>query len=454
ELVTLTCVVSSAFHEKPSKYDIFHIIVSDLEIAEMSDNLGDSEFYQEKKLRKALQRRLENLDQVEVDPRDIANAADYLNTAIITYDDESAREKAIKNYIDIAVGQSGDWNSRLEWAHAIQPTCAWWHKLFLYIVLELKNIDGLAGNPSLQSIIDYGKIIPEKKYQEFQEFSNFPVVILGIAENRIDISIAVCVGEIHVSKLLTIDDTAGFLVSANILRLARVFKALSLCREDLMRYYDKIEEKANTMTSLSCLYPQPTPLDNSVEMPNLTYMRLMTRDGRPTLALVSLGDKFTAMYMATMYGVQNKVVVKFTPRYNQYAHGLLAKAGFAPKLHFCAPVVGGLFMVVMDHVDGKSLSQLKLPIPAAIPEQVKEAVNLLHKENIVFGDLQNPNILYSETLNQVFLVDFDWTGKHEGDRYPTALNLAHKWAAGVVRYGLMQKAHDIWQIERIEKLCK
>lgn len=501
-------LVSSAFQEKPSKYDIVHIIVSDLEIAEMSDNLGDSMFYQKKKLRKdlgeritslcpsnspsetagspakireviegnksrvyvgrpggapaaifnpalaALQLRLENLDQVKVDHGDVVNAAEYMDKAITAYDDESAREKAIKTCIDIAVGQSGDWNSRLDWADAIKPDCAWWHKLFLTIVLELRNIDGLAGNPSFQSIIDYCKIIPQKKYQEFHEFSNFPVVILGVAENRIDISIAVCVGEIHVSKLLTIDVTAGFLISANILRLARIFKALSLCREDLVRYYDHVEEKANTNIPLSCLYPQPTPLNDSVEMPNLTYTSFMTRDGQPTPALVSLGDlKFTAMYMATMHGIQNKVVVKFTPRYNRCAHELLAEAGFAPKLHFCAPVVGGLFMVVMDYVDGKSLSQLKSPIPAAIPEQVKEAVDLLHKKDIVFGDLRDPNILYSEALNQVFLVDFDWPGKHEGDRYPTALNLMHKWAAGVMRYGLMQKAHDLWQIERIEKLC-
>ncbi|KAG5649917.1 hypothetical protein H0H81_001495 [Sphagnurus paluster] len=402
----------------------------------------------------ALQLRLENLDQVKVDHGDVVNAAEYMDKAITAYDDESAREKAIKTCIDIAVGQSGDWNSRLDWADAIKPDCAWWHKLFLTIVLELKNIDGLAGNPSFQSIIDYCKIIPQKKYQEFHEFSNFPVVILGVAENRIDISIAVCVGEIHVSKLLTIDVTAGFLISANILRLARIFKALSLCREDLVRYYDHVEEKANTNIPLSCLYPQPTPLNDSVEMPNLTYTSFMTRDGQPTPALVSLGDlKFTAMYMATMHGIQNKVVVKFTPRYNRCAHELLAEAGFAPKLHFCAPVVGGLFMVVMDYVDGKSLSQLKSPIPAAIPEQVKEAVDLLHKKDIVFGDLRDPNILYSEALNQVFLVDFDWPGKHEGDRYPTALNLMHKWAAGVMRYGLMQKAHDLWQIERIEKLC-
>lgn len=50
-----------------------------------------------------------------------------------------------------------------------------------------------------------------------------------------------------------------------------------------------------------------------------------------------------------------EVVVKFTAEYyNADAHRILAQAGFAPALHACVPVCGGLKMVVMDRVQGEN----------------------------------------------------------------------------------------------------
>ncbi|KAG5649767.1 hypothetical protein H0H81_002109 [Sphagnurus paluster] len=429
-------VLSSLFPGGPSSSNVVNIMISDPEVEEMSDGIGDSDFDHIRRVKKdlgnriaslrptsspsetvsnvgkirqliegekahvhvgrpggapaaifnlalaALQSRLENLRDVEVDFRDIANAADYLDRATKTYDDEAAREKAIQDCIDIAVGQRGEWNAKLEWADAIKPRCAWWHKLFLMIVLELKNIKGLSGNPSLQSLVDYGKIISHMKYQQYQQYTNFPVVLLGVAENQFDISIAVCIGEIHVSKLLSIDVTAGFLVSGNILRLAQAFKAISFYRVELQAYYEKVEKKAQASKPLSCLYPQPRPVEPTVTIPDLTYKRFMTRSGEPTSLLVSLGgEKFTAMYTAALGDIETDVIVKFTPRYSEKAHRLLADAGFAPKLHFCTRVVGGLFMSVMDRVEGKSIWQLiqeEEPIPAIVSRLMSFTEKILY----------------------------------------------------------------------------
>jgi len=41
------------------------------------------------------------------------------------------------------------------------------------------------------------------------------------------------------------------------------------------------------------------------------------------------------MYTATLSETNQEVIVKFTARYNEVAHRLLAKARLAPKLHFC-----------------------------------------------------------------------------------------------------------------------
>jgi hypothetical protein len=245
------------------------------------------------------------------------------------------------------------------------------------------------------------------QYKRFREYSNFPIVLVGATANRLEISIAVCVGSIYVSKLLALDLSLGFHASDNIVRLARVFKALSLCRVDLQKYYDEV----NNLTSprLSCLYPSPTPVDPSKALPKLVYQQFLSRTGQPTSTLLDLGNTTTAMYIATLDDTTQEVVVKFTARYNEAAHRILAEAQLAPKLHFCERVVGGLYMVVMDRVDGKSIWQLReeeTPVPAVVSKVVERAVRLLHEKNIVIGDLRDPNILYVASKGQVKVVSF------------------------------------------------
>ena len=110
-----------------------------------------------------LQHRLDHLDHVNATRQDVMHAADYLNHAIGFYSDETSREKALQGLLDVAVDQGGSWNKQLSWADGIKPDCCWWHKEFLTTVLELKNTVGLAGNPVLQAIVDYSKIISQEK---------------------------------------------------------------------------------------------------------------------------------------------------------------------------------------------------------------------------------------------------------------------------------------------------
>jgi serine/threonine protein kinase len=251
-----------------------------------------------------------------------------------------------------------------------------------------------------------------------------------------------------------LDLSLGFHASDNIIRLARVFRALSDCRVDLQNYYHEVGKSRSPR--LSCLFPSPTLVDSSKALPELTYQHFLSRAGQPTSALVDLGNATTAMYIATLGGTGQQVIVKFTARYNEKAHRLLAKAGLAPVLHFCERVIGDLYMVVMDRVDGKSIWQLqgdKIPVPPIISKQVGDAVNLLHEYDIVFGDLQDPNILYDASNDRVVLVDFDWAGKDGESRYPATLNLGNVWAEEVSAYSIMRKDHDIWQLNRLIALC-
>ncbi|RIA94123.1 hypothetical protein C1645_690128, partial [Glomus cerebriforme] len=64
----------------------------------------------------------------------------------------------------------------------------------------------------------------------------------------------------------------------------------------------------------------------------------------------------------------------------------------------------------------------------------------LHEQNIVFGDLRRPNILV--TIKGTILVDFEWCGKHNTDRYPVTMSTEISWPEGARPGGLLMRAHD------------
>jgi len=405
-----------------------------------------------------LQQRLDDLEQVEVSRLEVVDlAGPYFHCAVKFYRNEEAREDSIKKFINSAIGRTGDWGRFIDCAASkIKPDGCWWHDEFIIMFLELKNSLGLGGDALYQGIIDFSKILSRDKYKPFREHCNFPIVLVGISGNRLEISVAVCVGPIYVTKLLILDLSLGFHASDNIIHLARIFGALSRCREDLESYYKGVTTSA--YPKLSCLFPNPTPVDTSNALPKLTYRQFLSRAGQPTSTLVDL-NATTAMYIAVLDDTSEDVIVKFTAHYNDAAQRLLAEAGLAPKLHFCGRVVGGLYMIVMERVDGTSVWQLQQDnsvIPAIVATKVEEAVRLLHSEDIVFGDLRTNNIIYVASQDRVVLVDFDWPGKDREARYPVTLNpheAGKSWQEDVSPYGIMRKAHDLWQLDRLKDLC-
>ena len=74
------------------------------------------------------------------------------------------------------------------------------------------------------------------------------------------------------------------------------------------------------------------------------------------------------------------------------------------------------------------------------------------ENDIVFGDLRDPNILYVADEGCVMLVDFDWPAKDEEGRYPAVLNPNNAWSEDVFPYGIMRKSHDIWQLNQLKGL--
>ena len=158
-------------------------------------------------------------------------------------------------------------------------------------------------------------------------------------------------------------------------------------------------------------------------------------------------------------GSSREVVIKFVQRYNPKAHRLLATARCAPDLLYYSkddhdfPDLGGLIMVVMGYIDGKTAHDRygNKPLPRPIFDRIQEAVKILHDEGIVFADLRLPNIMITRN-EQAMLVDFDWCGVHGVDTYPVTLNdniessNSISWHPDVKRGGTMVKEHDLFRL--------
>ncbi|KAL5522069.1 hypothetical protein ACEPAF_1925 [Sanghuangporus sanghuang] len=317
-------------------------------------------------------------------------------------------------------------------------------------------------------------IILRVQYEEVRKRTCSPAIIVGIMGPYLCLMGGIFVDEIVVQPFtdylfLGGDPDYG----KRVLHIAQVFKATNRALRELEHYYERsLGDNGNYGPHL----PQPSVVDESNPRPNLRFLdRLFPENMASTV------------YSANMDG--RDVVVKFTSTYCGDAHRLLASHGLAPQLHFCGRIRGGLWMVVMDYVQGNNSNNYLTEngLPPDIVADVRKAVGLLHDEDYVFGDLRPQNILVlkeqeantNEMLRipnkpsdhasndeysmimvngrdvyprlRAVLIDFDWCGKDSEARYPTTLNDTGDidWAPGVERFGLMKKEHDDYRLRNL-----
>jgi len=187
---------------------------------------------------------------------------------------------------------------------------------------------------------------------------------------------------------------------------ARLFAALKSAIQSLEDYYRTLDLTRSTVSH----YPYITGY--GAEQTKFTYSSRLANEYR-----------YKLVYKATLNDVSNTpIVVKFVHRYNAFAHRLLAAESLAPKLHYCSiddnVRYGKRFMIVMDYVDLKPLSGR---LTKKQYKRIKTALDILHANHMVFGDLRRPNVLAGK--DTAMLIDFDWCGEAGKDRYPPEINL-------------------------------
>jgi hypothetical protein len=298
--------------------------------------------------------------------------------------------------------------------------------------------------------------------------------------NLLEIGVAMYTDGLYYNLLFSERLFLGFYAAKNILRLARAFAATRQVIYDLGEFY---RSPLTAPDRIAHLFLSPLQVPTCTDsVPPLIFTGRLSRSGETVVLAENEITRQSGVYLATMTRSRSadenmvmsssvgaapdtsQVVVKFTAQYNSQAHRLLANAGFAPVLHACVPVCGGLFMVVMDHVHGemawKASDRCEL-LPYDIYKDIQDAVALLDSKDLVFGDLRTPNIMIvpgrssSDAGCRGMLIDFDWVGTDGIGRYPASLNgrLLDWVGSGIERYGIMHKAHDLFMLSKFKGQC-
>lgn len=309
------------------------------------------------------------------------------------------------------------------------------------VIREVKNeIGTTSADPYNQVGLAYRKYWAHPSNDRIRKLCYCPSILLAIAGPWMCVIGAIYLDKAVIQPLTDYIWLGGDVYDDNRLVLtARLFAALKAAASTLQSYYQILGPTLLNDVPEN-LSPDPFPFVTECGSKKFTYLyRLFAREHPEKL-----------LYGARLQGEERLVVVKFASSYHAEAHRILADHQLAPTLHFAGTedaggsMYGGRYMIVMDFIDGCSAPDR---LSNSQFNQIKEAIELLHSRNLVFGDLREPNILVQD--GSVKLIDFDWCGTAGEARYPPSLNLdpALGWHKEVKPDAVIMKEHDLYMLE-------
>ena len=117
------------------------------------------------------------------------------------------------------------------------------------------------------------------QYRNLVSRSNCPVILVGMMGPRLEISTAVFTDGIYVDKLVSQELYLDAWQSETVLRLGRIFKALSISVAELQDYYVKLSRSSSSEPTNVHLFPNPLPTAEGVRIPKLNYLGKLSRRG-------------------------------------------------------------------------------------------------------------------------------------------------------------------------------
>ena len=225
-------------------------------------------------------------------------------------------------------------------------------------------------------------------------------------------------------------------------RLARTLKALKNALHRLQAHYRNLNTQLSAEEVDQLKYPMFHSYTNA--------------DGN-TVDFVYTGKIKDNVFRAISKNPSRRLIVKFVIEYGTDAHKLCAEKGYAPILFDVKQVTTDYSMVVMEEVcDSKPFCEVYATYDVTNPskrdylkKQCRDALDVLHSNNLCHGDFRECNILVSDD-DGVYIIDFDWAGKANEKKYPYFMN--HKdiqWPEGATCGKCLQIDHDNYWFQQL-----
>lgn len=315
---------------------------------------------------------------------------------------------------------------------------------------------------------------------------HYPAILIGLMGDYIELGSAVFLAEgVYHSHPFTFKMNLDFYSHDRVLSLAKVFKAVKIAIRTIDKYHEVRKWSPPPENVAAHLFPSPTYLSGDPLPDGLVFKCQLSCTAVPFTVVkagaeagspINADDISSGLYLASLPPSSVspsesapstepiEVLMKFTARYNVEAHRILYAAGYAPRLYSCSRVYGELYMVMMEYLREPwqtlwSWVEDRKLVPQSVWDDIAATLDILHSENIVFGDLRLPNIMCTEEDSSLHikLVDFDWAGRDDEDRYPVMINHYLKdWApgGGVEWYGVMHMSDDRAQLKHTKQLVR
>ena len=213
--------------------------------------------------------------------------------------------------------------------------------------------------------------------------------------------------------------------------VARCLWAVKRCVKHLKQFYSELQHSTAT---------------DSIERFSFPYLNSVVVDGVADPVhidyLSQVGKKLVFRALLELPTGAVEIIVKFTKQYCEAAHRVCYEfERGAPYLYHIGHLPGHWIAVVMEDIQETRLFCKDSDWPI-----LSRLVNKLHEHNIVHGDLRLGNILIS--ADRVCLIDFDWSGVVDEQKYPSFMNHADIiWPPGASDGLCLSKEHDLHFLE-------
>ncbi|RIB23829.1 hypothetical protein C2G38_2242409 [Gigaspora rosea] len=312
----------------------------------------------------------------------------------------------------------------------------------LYLLIEIKNEIGTGKcDPTTQAAAFYAKFYAQKEYEQILKACNMPCFIIGLAGPRICILGAVYVEKAAIEPLTGFEPLIFINDRIHLEKIARLFMSSRIGCNDLKKYYESLSNSILKTVDSQRFFPY---IRTAVNVGDFVYKERLFNDPHKLLWKAE-----------TKKG--QKIIVKFSHKYNDYAHKVCYEIGKAPELFFISNLINGFYMIVMGYVEGQKLydcDDLDISEYKTIINDIEVAILHLHSKNIVFADLRDSNILVIKDENKTYhgmLIDFDWAGKNDVECYPSFMNHEIDWPKGAEDNMKLKKEHDMYWLDVLKK---